>query len=107
MFKLNTHPTFEATVKVRVPGADEDQDFTGRFVALPIDEFNAFDMNTDEGTRTFLERAFFGASEIVDDTGAELPFDDGLKAALIGTMHTRMALVRAYVAAVEKAARGN
>ena len=109
MFKIARNPTFVHTVPVLVPvdGGHETQSLKCRFRALTVAEFSQHDLNTPEGSETFLRAACVGFEDVVDDNGDAVPMSDALKDALLGAAYVRTALTRTYFEAMTKARVGN
>lgn len=108
MFRLDPTPDFWTTVKVRQPGEDAATDtFRARFRALPIDEFNSFDLAAEEGTRNFLLTALIDVDQIEDMDGKPYRFSLEFAATLVNVAHVRAGLVAAYLTAYRDAVAGN
>ncbi len=107
MFRFDPRPVFTATVTVNTPGRTDPEDFKARFLALPIDEFNAHDLTTEAGARAFLEKVIQGIDEIEDMDKRKIPDSPELRAALINAAHVRGPMIAAYIKDAAGAARGN
>lgn len=108
MFRLDPSPHFWTPVTVRTPGEDAAIDtFRARFRALPIDEFNAFDLATEAGTASFLMAALVDTDQIEDLDGTPYRFSPEFAATLINIAHVRAGLVAAYLNAWRDAVSGN
>lgn len=106
--KLDPHPKFWATVKVRHPGEDGlTEEFRARYRALTVDEFTNHDLTTGAGTEAFLRDVLIDFDDLQDVDGRALAFGDSTLLALMAPPHVRLALVRTYETAIREAARGN
>lgn len=95
MFAFKTHPSFRTRVEVALPDGTKE-DFTARFICLPIDEYEGFDLSSPEGAGDFVRRVLDDASEITDPDGTPLGFDDSLKERMVNVSYVRLALIAAY-----------
>lgn len=109
MFKVIERPEFTHTVPVLVPvdGGHEEQSLKVRFRALPDDELGTFDHDTNEGTHAFLRVAIVRIEDVVGTDGKPVPYSDALRDQLLQFPFVRVALLRAYSAAVTGARLGN
>ena len=95
---------FDWPVDVHVPGAGA-QKFTAAFEELGQDDLDRI----AEGERADAElarRVLVGWSGVVDDTGAEVPFSDARRDALIARPYARYAIARGYYEAILGHGRG-
>lgn len=108
MYRLDPSPRFWTPVTVRTPGDDATTStFRARFRALPIDEFNGFDLAVEEGTRNFLLAALIDVDDVEDPDGKPYRFSPEFAATLINIAHVRAGLVAAYLTAYRDAVSGN
>lgn len=109
MFNVLAKPTFTRTVKVKFPSGDgvETASFKATFLWVPSDELETFDRDTTEGIKEMLRHVLVSASEIVDDDGKELPWDDELREQVLGWSNARVGLLLAYNSGWIEEKRGN
>lgn len=109
MLNVTFKPTFIRTATFRIPSGRgfSEQSCEATFNALTIDEFSAFDLETPEGTKAFLERVLVNVADIVDDDGNAVPYSHAVRDALIANDWGRLGLVRAYITGRQQAAEGN
>lgn len=107
MFKIAKEPTFQHTVKVRVPvdGGFEDQSLKVTFRVLPNGQFS--NAGGVEGQIEDMRKAIVSMDDLVDGENNPVPFSDELKEQLIAVSYVRLALVQAYIDAVAGARTGN
>ena len=109
MFKINQKREFTHTVTVMIPvdGGYDEETFKARFKLLSADEMAEYDLLDGDGLVTFLNDVVLSLSEITDDQGKELPYNDALRDQVFGMMNARMALRDTYIEALAKTKRGN
>lgn len=108
MFRLDPNPEFWTPVKVRRPGEGaEVETFRAKFVALEIDRFNEFDLESEEGTRSFLAEALRDIDEVEAMDGSPLSLTEAVRHRLVNVPHVRAGLVAAYLVAFRDALSGN
>lgn len=108
MFDVDQKPTFIETVTVKVPNGLSflEQTFQGLFEAIDLPELEGFDLSKPDDTRRFCERVLVGGNELFSGK-KPIEFGDKVKASLIAKSWVRTGIVDAYVAGVQRAARGN
>jgi hypothetical protein len=108
MFDIDLKPTFTRRVKVTIPsGATTvEQSFLATFEALDVPEIEAFNIESSEGSKAFLERAFIGADELALG-GKPIEFTPDVRDQLIAKPWARRGLVRAYLDGFKEASTGN
>lgn len=69
MLDLDFKPSFTRPVKCSIPSGKSTvtQEFSATFEALDIPEFTAFDFDTAEGAKAFLERVLLSADEVTSN----------------------------------------
>lgn len=109
MFKINHTPTFSVDVKVPVPSDDApvEEILRTKFQAIAVDEANAFDLATSEGTLAFLEKIVVTFENFGDDNDRPMDCTPELRAIALGKPYVRIALVSAYYATVSGLRTGN
>lgn len=113
MFTFNPRPKFTATVKVREPGSDDEQAFTGHFQALPVAETEALQgagvpaAKAEENNRIWLHRIFTGWGDDLVIDGMPLPVTEENKTLLLDAPWIRTAITRAYFIEIQGFARKN
>ncbi len=107
MFKVTSEKQFTHTVKVMVPvdGGHVEQSLKATFRVLPVDQIN--DATTLESQKELMQRAIVKLDDLVGDDDQPLPYSDDLRDQLIEVPYLRLALAKAYAAAVLKARAGN
>lgn len=108
MFKIIDNPEFTHEVPVMVPtdGGHAEQRMKVRFRVIEEDEI-ALDVSVADGTKAFLRRAVVTIEDLVDPADRPVPWSDAVRDRLLQLPYVRMALLRAYNAAVTKARAGN
>lgn len=108
MFVMDDTPRFDTEATGKMPG-DNGEAFSFRptFLALGASELGTYDLSNDAGTVAFLNRVLVGMGDVLDAGGQPVPFTDATRDWLIDKVHTRVALVKAYFAAVYGATLGN
>lgn len=106
MLKIVDQPTFVHAVPVMVPvdGGHREETFRVRFRVVDADDRA---LNTTEALRTFLDEAVVGMEDLADEAGNPLPFNQAVKDQVLGLPYARLAILKAYMAAVTKARLGN
>ncbi len=101
-FKIVATPEFTHAVPVMVPvdGGHREETLRARFRVVPDEE-------ADVDVKAFLQKAFIGVEDLVDDSGKPVVWSDELRDRLIGIPFVRSALARAYMAAITKERLGN
>ena len=109
MLKISSNPTFQRTIKARVPvdGGYSEDSFKVTFKVLSTDEINAFDLSTETGTREFLTAAIESLDDIAGEDGKPLPYSDGLRDQVLGLPYLRTAMITEYFKSVSGAPEGN
>lgn len=108
MFKVSPNPTFTHQVKVSVPidGGYREQTFKATFRVIAADD-DERDLNTAQGSTSFLKDAVVGMDDIVGEDDQPLSYSDELRDQLLRLPFVRAALARTYFQAVSKVAAGN
>lgn len=109
MLNINFRPTFVRTATFRIPSGRgfSEQSCEATFDALTIDEFAAFDLDTPDGTRAFLERVLVNLADLVDGDGNAVTYSPAVRDALLAHDWGRIGLVKAYIRGRQEAAEGN
>ncbi|NCM96152.1 MAG: hypothetical protein GW948_02210 [Rhodobacterales bacterium] len=107
MFKINARPTFTIEVPIALEGATDTQTLKATFRAIPDEEATAHDFNSAEGFKTFLRDVIVELHDLVDLEDKPLAYSVAVRDELLGWQHIRMALYRAYWAALSKGRSGN
>lgn len=109
MFKIVKNPEFTHKVPVQVPvdGGFSEQTLRCRFRVLSADEMAIHNLETVEGTESYLRAICARFEDVADEDGQIIPHSDELMTQLLGISYVRMALIRAYTAAMSKARLGN
>lgn len=109
MFKIAATPTFRHKVEVLVPvdGGHRREHFRATFRVLPTDEAALHDLGTAEGSTGFLRAILVSMDDLIGADDQPLPYSDQVRDELLQVPFVRAALVRTYLAAIQKAAEGN
>ena len=109
MFKIATNPEFTHKVPVQVPvdGGHKEETLRCRFRVISAETLAVHDLMTAEGTESYLRAICVRFEDVVDDQGQPVEHSDELTNQLIGIPFVRLALVRAYTAAMAKGRLGN
>ena len=109
MFKIAKDPQFthKVTVQVPVDGGHKEETFRCRFRVVSAETLAVHDLSTAEGTESYLRAICVRFEDVVDEAGEPVASDEELTNQLIGIPYVRLALVRAYTAAMAKARLGN
>jgi len=109
MFKIAKNPEFTHKVPVQVPvdGGHEEQVLKCRFRVVPPETISIHDLMTAEGTESYLRAICVRFEDVVDEEGTPIPHSDALTDQLLAVPFVRLALVRAYSAAMAKGRLGN
>ena len=107
MFKIVDVPSFKWPVKIHIPkdgGTFTVATFTGVFAALPQDEIDAAleKLREDALDENFASRILidWGAGQVQDVDGSELPYSDEAKAKLLRMPYVRTGVTRSFFDAV-------
>lgn len=106
-FAIDVDPRVTGRPRIAATAEAPEQRFSAVFRVMPVSEFERHDLATGAGARAFLVAAIVSLDDVQDAAGNALSFDDALRDRVIDQPLARAALVRAYVEAVEEAARGN
>ncbi len=108
-FKIAKSPEFTHKVPVQVPvdGGHKEETLKCRFRVLSADDMAQHNLMTAEGTEAYLRAICVRFEDVVDEDGQPVEDSDALRDTLIGIPFVRIALVRAYSAAMAKAKLGN
>ncbi len=100
-FRIASQFEFSRRVTARVPvdGGHEEQSFDVRFRYLPEAERERLSKEADP-VRAVLSRAIVSMSDIVDDDGRELPWNDKLRDQMLDLPFVRLPLARAWGEAI-------
>uniref|UniRef100_A4WS46 Uncharacterized protein n=1 Tax=Cereibacter sphaeroides (strain ATCC 17025 / ATH 2.4.3) TaxID=349102 RepID=A4WS46_CERS5 len=109
MFKIVADPRFTHVVPVLVPvdGGHVEQTFRATFRVLPTTEADRHELTTTAGMDAFLRAIVVGLEDIEDEEGRPLPYSDGLRDRVLDPIYVKLAVLRAYNAALGKARAGN
>lgn len=107
MLKIIADPQFTIDVDVAIEGSDVPQVLRTTFRAIPEDEMLDCDVSTADGFKGFLRRIVVAFHDLVDDQDQPVAYTEALRDQLIGFIHIRNALNRAFWAAQYKAKKGN
>ena len=107
MFNIDKTPTFTVAVPLILDGIDEPQSFRATFRAISDDEALAADSRSVEGFKDFLRKVTVRLHDLEDDEGNGVAFTPEVLEQLLCFSHVRVALQRAYWAALLKARVGN
>ena len=109
MFKIVKNPTFTHSVPVMVPvdGGHLEQSLRVKFRVVPVDELAHHDLNSPEGTESYCRAIVEEFGDLVGENDQPLSPSDEVSNTLFRTTYIRLALVRAYTAAMSKARAGN
>ena len=108
--KKTKNPTFTHNVEVRRPvdGGFKDESLTVRFLALPVDRLEEFNLFTTDGTTDYLKTIVVGwGDDYLGDDDKPIPFSDAERDELINDPPVRRALVETYAKALSGAKAGN
>jgi hypothetical protein len=102
MFKLLSNPTFSHDVTIRVPvdGGFEDHVARVRFRVLAVDDLVKHDVTRPDGQAAYCDAIVESFENLEGDDGKPIPHSDKVKARMISTPFVRVALMRAYEAAM-------
>ncbi len=102
MFKLLSNPTFSHDVPVSVPvdGGYETHTMRVRFRVLAVDDLVKHDLARPDGQADYCNAIVESFENLEDDAGKPIAHNDKVKAQMIGTPFVRVALMRAYDAAM-------
>lgn len=109
MFKISQSKTYfwPVTVEMAADGGKfEKHTFDAEFRRLSVDEIAALGESDDTGG-TACRRIMAGWKGIVDDSGEEVPFSESALADLLKYPPVRMAIMVAFRASLQGAARKN
>jgi hypothetical protein len=110
MFKVEANPTFKKKVEIRMPtmgGGYTDSSFFATYNLLTVEEINGFDLMKAEDTTRFLQRIIVDLSDITDEAGKPLPYNDTLRDQVLNHPIARRGLVDTYWDGIDKARKGN
>ncbi len=109
MFKMIDRPEFTHDVSVMIPvdTGHREEKLKTTFRALPDDEADEFDLNTAEGTKNFLRNVIVQFADLADTEGKPVAYSPEARDKLLKHAFIRLALVRAYFAALTKERVGN
>ena len=109
MFKIVKNPTFTHSVPVMVPvdGGHVEQTLRVKFRVVPVDELAHHDLSSPEGTESWCRAIVEEFGDLVGENDQPIPASDEVTNTLLRTSYIRLALVRAYMAAMSKARAGN
>jgi hypothetical protein len=109
MFKIAKSPEFTHKVAIQVPvdGGHQEQTLKCRFRVVSAETLALHDLMTAEGTESYLRAICVRFEDVVDDDGQPVEHSDELTNQLLGIPFVRLALIRAYTAAMAKAKLGN
>jgi hypothetical protein len=114
MFKLDLSPTYSLPVTVQVRGASGEikpETFRAEFLRMGPEEFDAYQQSMREQNLTDADIATHvlrGWHDMVDGTGAAVPFDAAhLDALLRGVTGAAAALARTWIESVLEEVRKN
>jgi hypothetical protein len=95
MFKINNVPEFTHDVTVMVPTDDghDPQKLRTRFRALPLNEAQAFDLNTAEGTDAYLKRIVVTCEGLVDAEDKPVVCTEVIRDQQFELSYVRLALI--------------
>lgn len=110
MFKIVSDPIFTAPVTVHAPtpAGTERQDFKATFVLVDDQELRAVEdeararapQDAFAGQKASIRRILRGWSEVAGEGGSDLPFSEGALGAALALPWFRLAVIRAYNAAI-------
>jgi hypothetical protein len=108
-FKLAKNPEFthKVTIPVPIDGGHRDEVLKCRFRVVSAETLALHDLMTAEGTESYLRAICVRFEDVVDEAGQPIEHSDELTEQLIALPFVRLALVRAYTAAMAKARLGN
>ena len=109
MFKVVDDLTFTHSVTARVPvdGGHDEQEFKATFKVMPVDQVDNYDLKTVEGATEFLARVVVSMSELADEKGKDLAYNDDVRSKVLQMPYARKALLDAYSKGVSGARTGN
>lgn len=109
MFNIAQEPVFTRTVTVQIPHEESvrEETFAATFAGVSDDELDEFQLDTAEGTKTFLRRIIVSLGDLADENGDRIPYDEAAREAVIAWPFTRTALARAYFEGLSAAKAGN
>ena len=109
MFKVATKPTFTHDVPVFVPvdNGHVEMPLRTKFRVMDDSEAVAIDYSSRDGIPMFLDRAVVGFEDLVDDSDQPMTCTDLVRTKVLALPFVRIALFKAYTAAVTKAKLGN
>lgn len=109
MFTVTDDYVFTRPVSVLVPanGGHEKQTFSATFRMIPVEEQDAYDLGTTEGSTGLLRAIVVELGDLAGRDGAPLPYSDKVRDDLLRWQIIRVALTTAYFDAVKKAIEGN
>lgn len=108
-FKIAKNPEFTHKVPVQVPvdGGHKEEVLKCRFRVVAAETLALHDLMTAEGTESYLRAICVRFEDVVDEDGQPVEHSDGLTDQLLALPFVRLALVRAYTAAMAKGRLGN
>lgn len=109
MYKITDTLEFTHTVPVMVPadGGHIEQTMKVRFTILPAKETDNMDPRADDALQDILKRIIVSIEDVVDDDDNQIPYSDAIRDRLLALPFVRVAMWRAYTAAITKAKVGN
>ena len=107
MLKIIHDPQFTVDVDVAMDGADTTQTLRTTFRAIPEDEMQDFDVTTPDGFKAFLRRVIVRFHDLAADDDTPMEYTEALRDQIIGFIHIRNALNRAFWQAQYKARAKN
>lgn len=109
MFNIDETPQFWTSVEVQTPVDDgfRTDTFRARFKVVDDDELEALEPDQTLNFKDQLRIMITDLDEIVDEKGASIPFSTELLDRVLSKQHVRIALFKAYSAAITKERAGN
>ncbi len=109
MFKITKSPEFTHVVTVLVPvdGGHDEQTFKARFRAVLSTKAIAADVRQPEGFLTFLREIIVSLDDLADERGTIMTYNDDVRERLLAYPYVRIALLKTYTEALNKARLGN
>ena len=109
MFKIAPAPEFTHKVPVLVPvdGGHREEVLSVRYRVIPSEQMEAFDGRNTEEFKVYLRSIVVSLNDLVDAADKPVAYTDQVREVVFDLPYARLAIARAYSAALTKARLGN